>query len=71
MIDKIISVMKKDGKCVLNVGNARYPIEKDCKEYLKSKYKIIVKNLTDYHIGGIGIGKRTGNHGEPFLYFEK
>lgn len=71
MIDKILSVMKVGATCILNVGNARYPMEKDAKEYLREKYDIDCFTMDDKFIGGSGIGDRAGENGEPFLVFEK
>lgn len=70
-LDKILRVMKKDAVCVLNVGNARYPMEKDTIIYLEEKHKILCTSINDYKIGGSGIGKRTGENGEPFIKFVK
>lgn len=41
MIDKIIYSLKYKGKCLLNVGDKRYSISSDIKEYLLKKYNII------------------------------
>ena len=71
MIDKIIKCMKKGAYCVLNVGNARYPMEKDAVSYLNKKYEIHVENVMKNKIGGNGIGARTGEDGEPFIAFRK
>lgn len=71
MIDKIVRVMKKGAKCVLNVGNVKYPLEEDLIKRLKDKHNIKAYKLNDYHIGGNGIGDRTGEGGEPFVVFEK
>lgn len=38
MIDKIMYSLKVGGKCMLNVGNKKYPISDDIKKYLKEKY---------------------------------
>ncbi len=70
-IDKILRVMKKGAVCVLNVGNARYQMEKDTIEYLKKEKGIECTSISDYKIGGNGIGKRTGEQGEPFIKFVK
>ena len=69
-VDKILYSMKPKAKCLLNVGNARYPMETDLKKYLKLK-DIKFVNLHDFKIGGSGIGSRTGEKGEPFVLFEK
>lgn len=71
MIDKIIKCMKKGAYCVLNVGNARYPMEKDAVSYLNKKYNIRVENVMKNKIGGAGIGARAGEDGEPFIAFRK
>lgn len=71
MIDKIVKCMKKGAYCVLNVGNARYPMEKDAVSYLNKKYNIRVENVMKNKIGGAGIGARAGEDGEPFIAFRK
>ena len=65
MLDKLIYTLKNKGKCLLNVGKVRYPIDTDIIEYLKTK------NIK-VSIGGNGIGSRTDEegNGEPFLLFE-
>lgn len=70
MIDKIMYCMKRDGKCLLNVGNAIYDIDTAIEEYLDSKH-IKHKRVSDFKIGGDGIGARTGEKGEPFILFSK
>lgn len=69
-IDKILFTLKVGGKALLNVGNARYPMEKDLKQHLK-ELNIEHKNILDFKIGGSGIGDRTGEDGEPFVLFVK
>ena len=72
MLDKIVRVMKPNGKCLLNVGKVRYPIDTDIINYMKKK-NIKVKRVLDFSIGGSGIGARTDDEGEgePFLVFTK
>ena len=71
MLDKLIYTLKNKGKCLLNVGKVRYPIDTDIIEYLKTK-NIKVDRIKDFSIGGNGIGARTDEEGsgEPFLLFE-
>ena len=70
MIDKILYCMKADGKCLLNVGNAIYQIDTAIDDYLDEK-GINHKRVSDFKIGGDGIGARTGEDGEPFILFWK
>jgi site-specific DNA-adenine methylase len=70
MLDKIYKSLKVGGVCLLNVGNVLYPIENDIKEWC-IEHDIEFRNVNDFKIGGNGIGKRTGNGGEPFIEFTK
>jgi hypothetical protein len=70
MLDKIYKSLKVGGVCLLNVGNVLYPIENDIKEWC-IEHNIEFRNVNDFRIGGNGIGKRTGNGGEPFIEFTK
>ena len=70
MLDKIFFALKKDKKCLLNVGKVRYPIDDDIIAYLKENKKPYRK-IKDFKIGGVGIGARTDEKGdgEPFIEF--
>lgn len=70
MLDKIFFALKKDKKCLLNVGKVRYPIDDDIIKYLKDNKKPYRK-INDFKIGGAGIGARTDEDGkgEPFIEF--
>ena len=70
MLDKIYNSLKVGGVCLLNVGNVVYPIESDIKTWL-NKRDIKFRSVNDFRIGGYGIGKRTGEGGEPFIEFVK
>lgn len=70
MLDKIYKSLKVGGVCLLNVGNVLYPIENDIKEWC-IEHNIEFRNVNDFRIGGNGIGKRTGDGGEPFIEFTK
>lgn len=69
-VDKIVDALKDDGKALLNVGNVRYPMEKDLKKHLRAK-GLKFENINEKKIGGSGIGARTGEDGEPFVLFWK
>lgn len=71
MLDKIMYSLKPKATCLLNVGKNRYPIDEDVIHYIEKEYKIPVKRVDKYRIGGHGIGSRTGEGGEPFLEFTK
>jgi len=70
MIDKIIKAMKKNAKCILNVGNKRYPISDDIKFYLKDKYNINVTN-SNFELDANEGTDAIRSSEEDFLYFEK
>lgn len=70
MIDKILYALKPKGRCLLNVGNCRYPIDKTIEIHLHDK-GIKSDRVMDFKIGGSGIGARTGEGGEPFILFQK
>ena len=69
MMDNIVFAMKKGGKCLLNVGNKKYKISDDIKDYLNNKYKITTKNL-DYSLDA-GSEKSIRCSSEDFILFEK
>lgn len=70
MIDKIIYCMKPTGTCMLNVGNKKYPIAQDIKDYLKVKYNIHT-NDADYSLDdNEGTGAIRSSE-EDFLIFKK
>jgi len=73
MLDKIIYCLKKERYCLLNVGKVRYPIDDDIINYLWNKYNIKCERISEFKIGGNGIGARTDNEGmgEPFIEFKK
>lgn len=73
MLDKILYALKEDRYCLLNVGKVRYPIDEDIINYLWNKYKIQCNRVSDFRIGGFGIGARTDEEGmgEPFIEFKK
>lgn len=73
MLDKIIKALKHDRYCLLNVGKVRYPIDEDIVNYLWNKYQIECNRVSDFRIGGFGIGARTDEEGlgEPFIEFKK
>lgn len=69
MIDKIMYTMKYNGKCILNVGNKRYHISDDIKDYLLKKYNIKTHNL-DYSLDADNSNAiRTSD--EDFILFIK
>lgn len=75
MLDKIIYALKPNAYCLLNVGKVRYPIDTDIINYLKKRH-IKHERVSDFKIGGNGIGARTNtsddeNKGEPFIAFRK
>lgn len=70
MLGKIYKALKVGGVCLLNVGNVIYPIESDIKQWC-IEHDVKFRNVNDFKIGGNGIGKRTGEQGEPFIEFVK
>lgn len=70
MIDKILYTLKDGARCLLNVGNVRYPIDTDIEDYLNT-LNVKHRRMKDFKIGGNGIGERTGEDGEPFILFVK
>ena len=70
LIDKILYSLNNDGVAILNVGNNRYPMQKDLCEYLDS-LNVEWENTLFNSIGGQGLGKRSGETGEPFIKFFK
>ena len=69
MIDKIIKCMKDSGVCILNVGNKRYPIGEDTRNYLSDKYGIECNDL-DYSLDNDS-DKAIRASKEDFLLFRK
>ena len=70
MIDKILYCMKPDAVCMLNVGNKKYPISKDIKEYLKTKYNI--KTIqAEYELDANENTNAIRSSEEDFLVFKK
>lgn len=69
MIDKIMYSLKIGGKCILNVGNKRYPISDDIKKYLKDKYNVRT-TLLDYSLDG-GSDEAIRTSDEDFILFQK
>ena len=70
MLDKILYCMKSGGNCLLNVGHVIYDIDSDIEKHL-NKLNIRYSRISDFKIGGTGIGERTGDGGEPFILFSK
>lgn len=70
MVDKIINCMKPGASCLLNVGNVSYKLDSILENYLDS-IGVKHKRIDDFKIGGNGIGERTGEGGEPFIFFRK
>lgn len=70
MIDKIIYSMKHGAKCILNVGNKRYSISDDIKNYLKEKYNIDVTNAI-YELDSNEDTNAIRSSEEDFLFFKK
>lgn len=70
MIDKIVYSMKKGAKCILNVGNKRYPISDDIKKYLKEKYNILVSDA-NYELDANENTEAIRSSEEDFLTFIK
>ena len=70
MLDKILYCMKSGGKCLLNVGNVIYDIDTAIEKHLDA-LGVKYTRLSDFKIGGNGIGARTGEGGEPFILFKK
>lgn len=70
MIDKIVYCMKKGAKCILNVGNKRYPISDDIKKYLREKYNIKTTDA-DFQLDANEDTEAIRSSEEDFLYFEK
>ena len=70
MIDKIVYSMKKGAKCILNVGNKRYPISDDIRKYLKEKYDIKTTDA-DFKLDANEDSDAIRSSEEDFLYFEK
>lgn len=69
MIDKIMYSLKKNGKCILNVGNKRYPISDDIKKYLKEKYNVRT-TLLDYSLDNSS-DEAIRISEEDFILFQK
>lgn len=72
LLDKVYRALKKDRYCLLNVGKVRYPIDTDILQWLKQR-NISCRRVSDFKIGGNGIGARTDENGEgePFIEFKK
>lgn len=69
LIDKTMYALKKGGKCILNVGNKKYPISNDIKKYLKHKYKIEC-DLLDYSLDAES-EEAIRTSAEDFILFTK
>jgi hypothetical protein len=70
MIDKIVYSLKKGGKCILNVGDKKYPISTDIKKYLDEKYKIKTKN-DNFSLDSNENTEAIRSSEEKFILFEK
>lgn len=70
LLDKLLYSLKSGATALLNVGKVRYPIDDDIIEYLRDK-GVEVRRVSDFSIGGNGLGARTDldGKGEPFLEF--
>jgi hypothetical protein len=72
LLDKVYRALKHDRYCLLNVGKVRYPIDTDILAWLHDR-DIECRRVSDFKIGGFGIGARTDEdgEGEPFIEFRK
>ena len=71
MIDKIVYSMKNGAYCMLNVGNKRYHISDDIREYLKEKYNILTSKDEEYKLDQNENREAIRSAEEDFLIFKK
>lgn len=69
LIDKTLKSLKIGGKCILNVGNKRYPLTEDILTYLKTKYNI-EGQILDYRLDSDSDDAMRSSK-EDFILFEK
>lgn len=70
MLDKIVYCMKPNAVCILNVGNKKYNISNDIKEYLLDKYNIKTIDA-DYELDANENTDAIRSSEEDFLCFVK
>ena len=72
LIDKTITALKPNGKCLLNIGNRTYPILDDLTKYINEHYNYYITYKNDFNLNKQGLGNRANdNKGEKFILFTK